>query len=102
MKLIRVPPGTSVTLALRPEKIGLADDGVPAKDENRIRGRITRRTYFGSVLALHVDAGPVGELIVHAPAWRSGARCEAGETVWLLWPDDAAVIVAEDDTAPSS
>jgi len=97
-----VPPGTAVTLALRPEKITLADDGAAAKDENRIRGRIARRTYFGSVLALHVDAGPLGELIVHVPAWRSGARSEAGETVWLLWPDDAAVIVADDDTAQSS
>jgi ABC-type Fe3+/spermidine/putrescine transport system ATPase subunit len=97
-----IPPGTAVTLALRPEKITLADDGAAAKDENRIRGRIARRTYFGSVLALHVDAGPLGELIMHVPAWRSGTRSEAGETVWLLWPDDAAVIVTDDDAVPSS
>src|SRR5262249_11675274 len=92
-----ITPGASVTLALRPENIALANEEAAAHGENRLRGRIIRKTYFGAVLAFHVDAGPAGQLIVHVPGRREGFGYEAGQTVWLHWPEDATVIVGSED-----
>jgi putative spermidine/putrescine transport system ATP-binding protein len=91
-----VAAGARVTLALRPEKIALLDRPAAEGDGNAVPARITRTSYFGSVLEVEADAGPLGLLIATLPAWRNQRRYEAGQSVWLAWPEDAAVIVAVD------
>lgn len=91
-----IPANASVALALRPENIALAAEEASARGENRLRGRVIRKTYFGSVLALHIDAGPVGQLIVHVPGRREGFGYEPGQAVWLHWGAEATVIVASE------
>jgi spermidine/putrescine transport system ATP-binding protein len=52
------PPGSRVTLILRPEKlnINLPGDAI-APDRCQVSGRITRRIYFGNALFYEVDIG---------------------------------------------
>jgi putative spermidine/putrescine transport system ATP-binding protein len=94
--------GASITLALRPEKIGVARARVNAESENGLRARITRISYFGSVLEIQVDAGSIGQLTIHAPAWRNESEYEIGQMIWLNWPEDAAVIVKREGAAIST
>jgi spermidine/putrescine transport system ATP-binding protein len=53
------PPGSKVTLALRPEKLQIhaSADGIPA-DRCRLKGRIHRRIYYGDVHYYEVEVGP--------------------------------------------
>ena len=91
-----VATGARITLALRPEKIALLERPAADAAGNAVPARITRTSYFGSVLEVEADAGPLGRLIATLPAWRNQRRTEAGQSVWLAWPEDAAVIVAVD------
>ncbi len=89
------PPalGDPIELALRPEKIGLAITQDEATEANRVECYIKRLTYFGAVLEVVADAGGMGDLTVQMPAWRQENSFDIGQTVWLHWSDDAAVIV---------
>ncbi|MFO1059930.1 MAG: ABC transporter ATP-binding protein [Dongiaceae bacterium] len=91
-----VAAGARVTLALRPEKIALLDRPPADAAGNAVPARILRTSYYGSVLEVQADAGPLGALIATLPAWRNDHRHAAGQSVWLAWPEDAAVIVAVD------
>ncbi len=84
-------PGQEVTLALRPEKLLLGEEG-----ENRIRGRVKDLAYFGkdslyrvalpsgALLAVHrVNANPA----TPAPDW--------DEAVTLSFPAEAAILLTE-------
>jgi putative spermidine/putrescine transport system ATP-binding protein len=84
--------GDRVTLALRPERIAFTGDG-QAAGANRVPGRIVRVTYFGAEVDAIVDAGAAGLLTVRSDAWRMKRHLDAGQTVEVAWPADAAVIV---------
>jgi ABC-type Fe3+/spermidine/putrescine transport system ATPase subunit len=86
-----------VTLALRPEKIGLAPGPENAASANKLPAKIRDVTYYGAVMEIRCDSGPLGDLLVQAPAWRNEQRYVVGQSVWLHWPDDAAVIVRRDE-----
>jgi putative spermidine/putrescine transport system ATP-binding protein len=86
----------AITLALRPEKIGLASGPENAASANKLPARIRDVTYYGAIMEIRCDGGPLDELIVQAPAWRNEQRFCVGETVWLHWPEDAAVVVHRD------
>jgi putative spermidine/putrescine transport system ATP-binding protein len=85
-----------ITLALRPEKIGLAPGPENAASANKMPARIRNVTYYGAVMEIRCDSGPLGDLLVQAPAWRNEQRYFVGQSIWLHWPDDAAVIVHSD------
>ena len=86
-------PGNEIELALRPEKIEIATSPKGAAMANAARSRIKRLTYFGAMLEITADAGGIGELTVQIAAWRREQAFNVDQTVWLHWPDDAAVIV---------
>jgi putative spermidine/putrescine transport system ATP-binding protein len=91
-----IAPGARITLALRPEKIGLAASADEATNVNKLKTVVRTVTYLGSMLELHLDAGPAGNMIVHAAAWRNESKYSAGRSAWIHWPEDAAVIVRKD------
>ena len=86
-------PGDAIELALRPEKIAIATSPEGATMANVVESRIKRLTYFGAMLEITADAGDIGELTVQIAAWRREQAFNVDQTVWLHWPDDAAVIV---------
>ena len=89
-------PGENIQLALRPEKIGIATTPEEVMEANRLESSIQRLTYFGAVLEIVADAGDIGDLTVQIQAWRRDQTFETGQTIWLHWADDAAVIVKAD------
>ena len=67
-----------------------------AASANQLPARIRDISYYGTIMEIRCDGGPLGEMVVQAPAWRNEQRYCVGQTVWLHWPDDAAVIVHRD------
>lgn len=54
------PPGSSVTLALRPEKLNISRPGTQiAGDRCVLEGKVDRRIYYGDALFYEVDIGTV-------------------------------------------
>ncbi|HXJ84847.1 MAG TPA: ABC transporter ATP-binding protein [Candidatus Methylomirabilis sp.] len=89
-----VTPGEPVLVALRPEKIALSLK--QGGDDNNVRGEVTAWNYSGTNFHLLARTASLGELAVTTPAWRSDLEPELGQSVWLSWPADATVVVAED------
>jgi len=84
----RGPVGKAVTLAIRPEKVGLCptDDG-----RANLQGKVTNLVYFGSGTNIHVDAGLGAEIVA-----RSSAPAVAlGEPVGLMLPEADLQVLAE-------
>jgi spermidine/putrescine transport system ATP-binding protein len=84
-----------VTLALRPERLVLhrLDDHV-GEDRNRLRARITRRTYYGDVYFYDVDAG-IGTLLEVKEENRTDIGIhEVGDEVYVSWRPEAANLVS--------
>lgn len=84
-----------VTLALRPERLVLhrLDDHV-AEDLNRLRARITRRTYYGDVYFYDVDAGIDTMLEVKEENRPDIGVHEVGDEVYVSWRPEAANLVS--------
>ncbi|WP_337875103.1 ABC transporter ATP-binding protein [Elioraea sp.] len=87
------PPGETVLIALRPEKIAIAADGEAAA--NTVEGTIAAWSYFGTSFALVVATG-AGTFQVTVPAWRCPVEPAEGRRVRLAWPADASVPVVPD------
>jgi multiple sugar transport system ATP-binding protein len=74
------PAAGAATLGIRPEHLKLAPPG-----EGAVEGRVELAEHLGADSFLHVDAGPLGILIVRAPP---GALHRAGATVGLAFPPE--------------
>jgi len=90
------PPNGAVTLALRPERLALHRDGESVPDgRNRLRARITRRTYYGDVFYYDVDAG-LGEVLEVKEENRPEIGThDVGDEVTVSWSVNAANLVSD-------
>ena len=80
-------------LALRPEKITLSRERPDLP--NTVPGKITATAYLGATLSAIVDTQAFGLLTVSLPAWTAPDLTD-GATVWVGWPADATVLLADD------
>ena len=89
--------GRAVTIALRPEKIGIARQAPTDGDEavNRVQGTVREAAYFGSYSIYHVDL-PSGRGL---KALRNNAERELqdlprrGEVAWLSWLPESPIVL---------
>ncbi len=86
------PSGGAAILAVRPEKIQLADPALPAAAGiNRIEGRILRSVYSGSSIAYRIEI-PGQELMVFEQN-RAAAPRAPGMRVSCLWAPEHSIWV---------
>jgi spermidine/putrescine transport system ATP-binding protein len=90
------PVSGKVTLALRPERLALHPVDEPTHDgRNRLRGRVTRRTYFGDVYYYDVEAGFDEPLDVKEENRPDVGTHEVGDEVIVSWRAEAANLVSD-------
>ena len=89
--------GRAVTVALRPEKIGIGREAPVEGDPsvNRVQGTVREAAYFGSYSIYHV-ALPSGRVL---KALRNNAEREVqdlpqrGEAAWMSWLPESPVVL---------
>ena len=86
-----LPPGTNVSLLVRPECIVIAkaNGAAAVRGENQLSGRIVRETYLGETVEYLVAAG-AAEILVRA----SSGAATAGDEVHLSFDADQAIAIA--------
>jgi spermidine/putrescine transport system ATP-binding protein len=90
------PPGTSVTLTLRPEMIQLYTDRSEAPTgRNAVDGSVARKTFQGDSMFYDVDIGASGSFEVHVENLPSARRWEVGDDVVVDFHPEAAMALAE-------
>jgi spermidine/putrescine transport system ATP-binding protein len=92
---LRYPAGSSITVALRPEKIRLAQEP-PADRVNAVEGRIGPSTYLGdrSHYFVHLPQREAPVAVAVQNLDRSLADATGGqERVWLTWSPGATVLL---------
>lgn len=90
------PSGGKVTLALRPERLGLHKSGeTPAEGRNQLRAKITRRTFYGDVYYYDVDAGLGEPLEVKEENRPDVGTHDVGDEVTVSWRQDSANLVTD-------
>lgn len=89
-------PGSETVLAIRPERFGLYDLDESVPDQlNRVRGRVTRRVYFGDVYYYDVDIGLPSPVEVKEENRPGVELYEPGEEALVAWDPSAATVVAD-------
>lgn len=90
------PAGTSVTLALRPERVHLyADRSEAPPGRNAVEGSVTRRIFQGDSMYYEVDIGGSGRLDVHVENLPIMTRWEVGDSVVVDFHPESALALAE-------
>jgi putative spermidine/putrescine transport system ATP-binding protein len=85
--------GQDVVVALRPEKIAIADgDAFP---DNVFNGVVSEWNYFGAQFRLVVDTLEFGAVAVVIPAQKYGPPPAAGQSVTIGWDAGAGTLVAD-------
>ncbi|MEO1089376.1 MAG: ABC transporter ATP-binding protein [Pseudomonadota bacterium] len=87
--------GEPILIALRPEKIDVHTIE-PESRRNRVQGRLSSWSYFGSSVQLRVATEAFGDVLVSQPAFKRPVEATHGAEVWLSWEPEASVIVAAD------
>ena len=90
-----IEKGKPVLMALRPEKITL-HAARPDNQPNVLAGEILSTSYTGASFHLVIRTAEAGEIMLTAASWRAEITPTAGDKVWIAWPADAAIIVADD------
>lgn len=89
------PTGTSVTLALRPERLYLAPSGEPVGDSmNSIEGTVARRVYLGNAHFYEVDVG-FDRLKVRLENTISARTFAPGDKVAVQWQPGSSRALSE-------
>jgi putrescine transport system ATP-binding protein len=89
-----VAPGMPAAVALRPEKIAIAQAQPEGSSENGGAGVVTEIGYLGatSLYKVRLDSG----LVLKVAAMNDAARAiHANDRVWLSWAADAGVVLVE-------
>lgn len=83
-----------LTIAIRPERLVLhaLDDPIP-EGRNRLRARVSRRTYYGDVFFYEVDVGLNDPLEVKEENRPDVAIYQVGQEVYVTWRPEAANLV---------
>ena len=88
--------GDGLTLALRPERLELYDPDEDIPDGNfRLRGKVTRRMYYGDAFYYDVEVGLGHPLEVKEENRPSVETYEMGEDTVVAW-DPASTSVLRD------
>jgi len=93
-----MPIDTPVTLALRPERVDLRT--TPISDiANCLRGVIQDESYLGTMLQYTIQTDYPTPLIVHQQntGTRDGHRFQRGDTVYLQWTPENAIVLKTDE-----
>ena len=85
------PPGTSVSLGVRPEQIMLSSPGVPPSGLNAIAGVITDVVYGGTISTYFVMCGGLRLRVVRQNG--AGVLFERGASVIAAWPAVAVQVL---------
>ncbi len=88
-------PGSNAALALRPERVAIGTQP-PADRAHAVSGTVHDVGYLGDRSIYQVDIG--GGALMKASvvnAARDAAPFAVGDTVWLSWTPDAAVVLEE-------
>jgi len=86
----------AVTLALRPERLVLHRlDDTLGDERNRMRARVTRRTYYGDVYYYDIDAGLGDPLEVKEENRPDISVYDIGDEVLVSWRPESANLVTE-------
>ena len=89
---INAGPGAPVTLALRPERIHLSHQ--PPEDPfNRVEGRISGRSYFGSHTHYQLELSSGQRLLISLASQRGSEAHAVGDRVWAHWSRTAAIVL---------
>jgi spermidine/putrescine transport system ATP-binding protein len=93
-----VRPGMDVVVAVRPEAITTDAENSKA---NRVAGILARVTYLGDLVQFHIDVPEHGEILMQAQSGSEGAAAgwRVGESVEVLWGEDNALVLVDDDVA---
>jgi spermidine/putrescine ABC transporter ATP-binding subunit len=94
--------GASVLIAIRPEKLRLSTEPPASPSSAILSGRVSAQAYFGDRSLFHVEvpglSRPIAVSAQNADPTLALAGTEAGATgrkVWLDWPKDTAILLAE-------
>ncbi len=87
--------GQPVLMALRPEKIAVHREP-PQGEPNVVAGEIVSASYTGASFHFHIQTAEMGTVMLTTATWRASVSPEPGTKVWLSWPADAAIVVADD------
>jgi putrescine transport system ATP-binding protein len=94
-----LPPGSRVTVAIRPEKIRIGRDKPSDGTANAIRGQVLDLGYFGghSLYRVKLSSGRI-VLVDHQNRNRmheDERQVDWDDNVWLSWPPGAALALTE-------
>jgi putative spermidine/putrescine transport system ATP-binding protein len=85
--------GKDVVVALRPEKVAIADgDALP---DNVLKGVVSEWNYFGAQFRLVIDTLEFGAVAVVIPTRKYGALPVTGQPVTIGWDAGAGTLVAD-------
>lgn len=89
-----VAAGTSVTIAVRPEKMHVLR-AAPAMPENVVAGTVADIGYLGdfSLYKVRLDGGEIVKAAIANVSRRAEPAPQVGERVFVDWPPDAAVVL---------
>ncbi|PLP60773.1 polyamine ABC transporter ATP-binding protein [Mesorhizobium loti] len=87
--------GDSTLLALRPERIEV-HAAAPEGQPNSLTGEVRSVSYTGVNFHVVVRTAEAGDIMLTTPTWRAQVAPEIGNRLWISWPTDAAVAVAND------
>ncbi len=88
------------TLALRPERLSLATVPVAGAD-NCFPGTVEFASYLGGILEYYVRLTPQDRLLVQAPNKLADPAHAVGDRVYLHWPAQASLVLADDGGSTS-
>jgi putative spermidine/putrescine transport system ATP-binding protein len=90
------PPGASVAVVVRPERIRIEIDGPRPDSVNAVPGRILQVIYFGSSRKVEVRLDDCTTVLVRESAG-AVTHARTDDRVWLTFhPDDAAIFPSAD------
>jgi spermidine/putrescine transport system ATP-binding protein len=89
-------PGTTVTVALRPEMADLRGGGAEvAMGNNAVQGRVVSSIFQGESMLYEVDIGVSGSFTVHVENLPGRKRWQVGEEVTVEFHPEAALALAQ-------
>lgn len=89
-----LPPGTEVTLTIRPERLRFADGMLPAAgQQNRLRATVTEAMFAGERCRYLLRREDGETIVLKEPSGAGSRRRQVGEAAELTWsPADTVVV----------
>jgi putrescine transport system ATP-binding protein len=90
-----VKPGDVVWVALRPEKVRIAQEAPARAEENCVAGEVTDIAYLGdlSIYKVRLDSGTIMKTAVANVTRLVERQIACDERVWLTWAAEAAMVL---------